>query len=148
MTIQECLKNGNKTYTEISTMTEIPTSTLKRQIRTMVESGIINHDKKSYKLTKLPPTGYEIAEQMQIIFQQKMMDKNFRKLPSDQKSDSILDWYMEYGLRGRVDDYFEGEIADTVRSTLLNSIHEGLNLFLSRNKLSFNTDAKSNKITI
>jgi hypothetical protein len=148
MTILECLSNGNKSYSELSTLTEIPASTLKRQLRVMIEIGNINHDGKVYKITKSHPNGHDIAEQMVIIFQQKNMDRNFRKLPLEQKSDSILEWYMNHGLRGRIDDFFEGDTSDGTRNTLLNSIHEGFNLFLSRNKLPFNTHAKSNKVTI
>lgn len=111
----------------------------------MYENGSITHNGERYSIPKPTPSAHEVADHMEIIYQQKNMDKMFRRHNAAKKADLILEWYMDHGIRGKIDDYFQGEKDDKVRNSLLNAIHEGFNLFLQKNKLVWDEVTKNEK---
>jgi hypothetical protein len=127
--ILELLETGDKTTQEMLELSEIPKSTLYRSISTLVDEGTISKVGDKYRIAKHPPSPREIADDMEIIFQQKMMDKSYRRRDIYSKADQVIDWYMEFQLKGKIDDYSFDK--------LLDNIHKGWNYFMSKHHLDY-----------
>lgn len=128
MTITEILKTGPASPSDLMEQTGMSRSAFYRNLNTLLQQGTIKkHSNGNLAIAKIPPSPWEIMEKMEIIFQQKGMDKNYRRKSNDDKADDVLVHYMDYILKGLISDYNE-EVLQKV-------IFDGYTLFIQRNAL-------------
>lgn len=129
MNILDLLSKGALSAAQLIEETEIPRTTLLRLLDSLIEEGSVVQDGKLFKLAKLAPTSHEISNDLEIIYQQKLMDRVFRRKDSIDKSDEVLQWYMDFQLKNKIEDYKE--------QTLIDRIHEGWNMFMKKHSLDY-----------
>ena len=125
--ITKTLETGPKTLSQLIELTEVPRTTLLRVLTDLESNGLVIKDGSSYKLSRPVPSRAEIASDMAVIHQQKLMDKNYRKLSNEKKMDEVLVWYIDNQLKGRVDDYHY--------ETLVNETLAGWNKMMSEHNI-------------
>lgn len=104
------IKEGYNTSSKLHSVTNIPLSTLKRNLESLVtESRILregNGPSTTYRILKPTPHPDEIFSKMMIYHQQKTMDKKYRTLSIQDKLDIVLQHYID-NFSGKVSDYDE-----------------------------------------
>ena len=126
------ISESSKTAKELESLTDSSLPTIYRNLQSLVEAGLIYKQGDTYRSYRELPSSEQIKDDMEIIYQQKLMDRNFRKLNIYQKSNSVLEWYMDYQLKGKVTDYNWDKLMDI--------IHKGWNTFMITNKLDYEKD--------
>lgn len=129
MNITDILSKGALTAAQLIEETEIPRTTLLRLLDTLIEEGNVVQDGKLYKLAKIAPSAHEILNDLEIIYQQKLMDRVFRRKDSSNKSDEVLQWYIDFQLKNKIEDYNE--------KILMDRIHEGWSMFMKKHSLDY-----------
>jgi len=92
---------------KLMTMTNIPKTTLYRQLDKLVEQGDVINDGGVYRKLRNTPTVGELYDKMMTYHQQQLMDWKYRRRPKDTQSDLTLQWIIDSPtvLKGKLDEY-------------------------------------------
>lgn len=108
--IVKLISEGLNTISKLNEKTQIPTSTLQRNVKELCDDGLIIKEGEgkntTYRLLKPTPHHDEIFSKMLIFHQQKTMDKVYRNLSIQDKLDTVLQHYIN-NFSGKVSDYDE-----------------------------------------
>lgn len=109
-TIIQYIQEGYNTTSKLEEVMDSSIATIKRTLTDLVESGGIVREGSGpstfYRVLKATPQPIEIIDKIRMVHQQKSMDRNYRKLDRDMKSDLLLSWYIN-NFPGKVEDYDE-----------------------------------------
>jgi len=109
-TITQLILEGYNTTGKLEEVMKESNRTIQRLLSDLVESGGIVREGSGpstfYRVLKATPQPMEIIDKMRLVHQQKSMDRNYRKLDREIKSDLLLTWYID-NFPGMVEDYDE-----------------------------------------
>jgi DNA-binding MarR family transcriptional regulator len=102
---------------ELLEKTKTSRTTLSRNLKQMVEEGLIIKDGTTYKKLRETPSAGSIYDSMCLYHRQKLQDFQYRRKPRVTQLDITLQWYIESPntIKGKMEEYNEEQ--------LLNNIH-------------------------
>jgi len=121
-TIIQYIQEGHNTTPKLESVMGENARTIQRLLSDLVESGGIVREGSGpstyYRILKNTPHPIEILEKMRLLHQQKSMQKDYRRLDKETKSDIVLSWYIE-SFPGRVEDYNEQKHQENIFQSIM-----------------------------
>ena len=121
-TIIQYIQEGHNTTPKLESVMGENARTIQRLLSDLVESGGIVREGSGpstyYRILKNTPHPIEILEKMRLFHQQKSMQKDYRRLDKETKSDIVLSWYIE-SFPGRVEDYNEQKHQENIFQSIM-----------------------------
>lgn len=118
----QLINEGYNTTSSIQEQTEMPLSSLKRLLNTLIEDKQLTREgsgnQTTYRVLKSVPSIIDMLDKMRFYHQQKSMDFKYRKLDAKEKGDMILVWYID-NIPGQIRDYDENVLMNRITEASL-----------------------------